>query len=205
MIVRDDAQLRPTIHNGQQTQMAVRRGVLARPVRQRKPVENLVLQQQVLSLGARTEDRSPGGVDPLLQFVPAALDHQLVQLRHRLRILADLFLRGRVEDGEPGVHVPFVRVDAQRDVDLHVLDAAHPARDLPGELLVGVPGRPHAQEGGVRDRLRVGGDAVVQLAREVDILGVEAGQDVLDEPQAGVRRAVLDQDLWKERGVISHV
>jgi hypothetical protein len=57
----------------------------------------------------------------------------------------------------------------------------------------------------VRDRLRVGGDAVVQLAREVDILGVEAGQDVLDEPQAGVRRAVLDQDLWKERGVISHV
>ena len=57
----------------------------------------------------------------------------------------------------------------------------------------------------MRDRLRVGGDAVVQLAREVDILGVEAGQDVLDEPQAGVRRAVLDQDLWKERGVISHV
>ena len=43
------------------------------------------------------------------------------------------------------------------------------------------------------DGLRVGSDAVVLLAGEVDVLGLQAGEDVLDECEVGVRGAVLDQ------------
>lgn len=43
------------------------------------------------------------------------------------------------------------------------------------------------------DGLRVGSDAVVLLAGEVDVLGLQAGEDGLDEGEVGVRGAVLDQ------------
>lgn len=45
------------------------------------------------------------------------------------------------------------------------------------------------------DGLGVGGDAVVHFTREVDIFRAEAGEGVLDEMEAFVRCAVLDEDL----------
>jgi hypothetical protein len=47
----------------------------------------------------------------------------------------------------------------------------------------------------VGDGLGVGGDAVMQLAGEVDMLGPETRQDLFDESQAFVRGSMLDQDL----------
>lgn len=76
--------------------------------------------------------------------------------------------------------MPFVRVDAERDVAFHVFDPADPARHFPGELVVGLPCCAHAQERGVCDGLCVGGYAVVFLAGEEDIFGAEGGEGVCD-------------------------
>ena len=99
-----------------------------------------------------------------------ASEHELEEPSDRLGVLLDLLLCVWVQDGEAGVDVPFVRVDAQGDVDLDVLDAAYVARVLPGELVVRHPCSTHAEEGCMRDGLRVGCDAVVLFAGEVDVL-----------------------------------
>lgn len=166
---------------------------LRRLLAQTKPIQHIILQQQILipvapkhGLGRR--------IDPVAQLFLMAGQHELEQLSHALGVLADLPLGVGVEDGEACVDMPLVAVDAQRHVDLDVLDAAHVARDLPGKLRVGVPGGAHRQEGGVRDGLRVGRDAVVLGGRQVDVLGVQAGQDALDQLEGRVGGAVLDQD-----------
>lgn len=123
-------------------------------------------------------------------------DHEFVQIGDRLGVLTDLLLGRRVKDSKSGVHVPFVGVDAQGNVDLHVLNTAHPSPMLPRELLVGLPRSSHAQEGCVSDSLCIRSNAVVHLAGEVDMCRSETGEDVVNELKAFVRGSVLDEDLY---------
>lgn len=176
MVVWHDAALVPAVDHGQQRQVRVGLALGARDARQRKLLEQVVAQQQVgaaVVTGA-AKDVVAGPLDALSELKALALEHQLEQLGDRGRILADLDLGGRVEDGQAGVHVPLVAVDAQRHVDLDVLDAARPALLLPGELVVGSPGRAHAQECGMGHGLGVGRDAVMLLGCQVHELGLEA-------------------------------
>lgn len=174
MIIRDNAQSPPTIDHGQQTQMIVGCPLL-RYFPQRKSIQDLVSQQQLLVPTVTLEDCRSGRLDPFLQRFTMSTEHQLEKLGHRLGVLSDLLLGGRVQDGETGVHVPFVRVNPEGNVDLDVFDAANISVDLPRELVVGPPCRTHAEEGGVCDSLGVCGDPVVCFRREVDVLGTETG------------------------------
>jgi hypothetical protein len=126
------------------------------------------------------------GVYPVPQLVPLSGEHQLEQLGDRLGILLDLFLRVGVKDGETGVDVPFVCVDAKRYVLFNVLDATDIAGCLPWKLIIRRPSSAHAKEGGVCDSLCVCCYAVVLLACEVDVLRSETGHDVLDKGEIGV-------------------
>ena len=90
--------------------------------------------------------------------------------------------------------MPLVGVDAEGDVDLDVFDAAAPAGYFPGELGVGRPGGAHAEEGSVRDGLRVRRDAVVFFGREVHEFGFEAREHAGNEGEGGVGGTVLDED-----------
>ena len=183
MVIGHNAQLPPAIHHRQQTQMIIRR-LLRRHLAQRKAIEHLIIKQELGLAQAADEHRIASSFDAPRQFLSVPAQHELEQLGNRLRVLLDLLLGGGIQDGQARVHVPLVRVDAQRDIDLDVLDAADVTADFPGELVVGAPCGAHAQEGGVRDGLRVGGDLVVERGGEVDVLGAEAGEDVLDEGEA---------------------
>ncbi len=195
MIIRHNPQLPPTIHHRQQTELTILYP-LRRLLSQTKPIEQIILQQQlILAILLRLPEYScPGGVDPLRECFPMPTKHEFEQLRDTLSILPYLLPSRRVQDSQTGVDVPFIRVDAQHKIDLHVLDPTDVARDLPRELVVGLPGGAHGEECGVRDCLGVGGDAVVLFGGEVDKVGLEAGQDLLDESDSSVRGAVLDYD-----------
>jgi hypothetical protein len=126
------------------------------------------------------------GVHTLAEFVSLTGKHELEQLGHRLRILLDLPLRIRVQDRKTGVDVPLIGVDAQRDVHLNVLDTTNVARAVPWELIVGEPSSAHTKEGGMGHSLCVGCDAIVLLGSEIDVLGLEAGHDILHESKVGI-------------------
>ena len=172
MVIGHDTQLPPTIHHRQKAQVVVRRPLL-RYLSQRKPVQDLVSQQQIATTTTSFEHSPSGGFDPLLQRLTMTPEHQLEQFGDGLRVLADLFLRGWVEDSKTGIDVPFVGVDPESDVYLDVLNAAYVTVDFPGKLVVCVPGGAHAEKGGVCDGLRVCCDPVVCLRCEVDVLGAE--------------------------------
>lgn len=124
-------------------------------------------------------------------------DHEFVQLSYGLGVLADLLLGCRVQDSKASVHVPFVGVDAQSDIDLNVLNTTHPSSMLPRELLVGLPCGSHTQEGCVSDSLCIRSNAVVHLAGEVDMCRSEAGEDVVNKLEAFVRGSMLDENLYR--------
>lgn len=90
--------------------------------------------------------------------------------------------------------MPLIAIDAQRDIDLDVLDAPQVPRYLPGELGVGGPRGAHGEEGRVRHRLRVGCYAVVLFGGQDDGLGGEGGEDALHEGKAGRVAAVRNKD-----------
>lgn len=113
--------------------------------------------------------------------------------------MSDLFLGRGIKNSETGVDVPFIRVDAESDINLNVLDSAYPAIDFPWELVVGVPCSAHAQESGVRHGLGISCDTVVHLAAKVDILRFEGFKDALDESHALVGCSVLNEDLTHEK------
>ena len=58
-----------------------------------------------------------------------------------------------------------------------------------------MPSCAHAQKCGVRYSLGVGSDAVVLGSGEVDVLGAETGENVLDFGEGGGRGAVGNEDL----------
>lgn len=200
VVVGHDAQRAPAVDHGEQAQVVVgQRLALLGLLPQAEAVEQAVLQQRrrrpLGRLVLLAENLLLGRVHAPPQLVVLALEHQLVQLRRAARVLRDLLARLRVQDRQPRVHVPVLRVDAQRQVDLCVLDPAHVPRPLPRELLHRVPRLAHRQERHVRHRLRVRRDAVVLARRQVHVLGVEAPEDSLDPGERLVRRAVLDEDL----------
>ncbi len=175
MIIRNNAQFPPTIDHGQQTQVIVGCPFLLRYFPQRKSIQHLVPQQQFMISTISFEDRRSSRLDPFLQRFTMSTEHQLEKLGHGLGVLPDLLLGCRVQDGETGVDVPFVRVDPESDVDLDVFDAADIPVNFPRELVVGLPCCAHAEEGGVCDGLGVCSDPVVCFRREVDVLGTETG------------------------------
>lgn len=137
MVVRNNSKFGPAIYNGQQAEMIIRWLFFSRTfLRQREPIEHFITQEQILACSIRLEDRSTSGLNAFFQLVSLALDHQLVELRHRLRILPNLFLRRRVENGQTGVDMPLVRIDPQCDVDLDIFDTTYPPSNLPRELIV---------------------------------------------------------------------
>ena len=168
---------------------------------QGKSIQHLVIQQQLSLSQPAHEDCISSSLDPPRQFFSMPTKHELEQLSYRLGILLDLLLRRRVEDCKACVYVPLVRVYAQRNVDLDILDAADVAVDLPRELVVGTPCGAHAQEGGVRDSLRVGGDAVMHRRCEVDVFGAEAREDLLYQLEALLGCTMIDEDQGLTFGV----
>jgi hypothetical protein len=58
----------------------------------------------------------PAPMNPLLKLSSLPNQHKLKQLRNALRELVDLRARGRIEDGQAGVDVPLVGVDAEHYV-----------------------------------------------------------------------------------------
>jgi len=194
VVVRLDAQLPPTVHHRQQAQLVI----LRRPLRhlaQAELVQHLVLQQQIAVQPLLLLEHGPARRrDPAREAGAIAAQHELEQLGHARGVLADLRAGLGVQDGEAGVDVPLVAVDAQRHVDLDVLDPARVPRHLPRELPVVRPRGAHAQEGGVRHRLRVRRDLVVPRRRQVHVLRLEAGEHGLDLRQRRLAGPVPDED-----------
>lgn len=138
VVVRHDAQRAPAVRHSQQAEVVIR---------QRREVRGALADAELVEHGVAQQRR----VRPLAHVVGAehlllglqharaelgavAAQHQREELRHRLGVLVDLLAGLGVQDREPGVHVPLLAVDAHREVDLDVLDPAHVARALPGEL-----------------------------------------------------------------------
>lgn len=199
VVVGRDVQAVPAVHHGQQAQMRVGPTRLAGHIGEGEAVQDVVAEKELaLALAKHVRARrAHTGRERLL----AARQHELEELCDGLCVLCDLHARGRVEDGQAGVDVRLVGKDAQRQVRLHILDAARVARHLPWVLVVGVPCHAHAKEGGVGDGLCVGGDAVVRGGGETDGLGVEAGQHAFDADNALLARAVRDNDQRLSAGV----
>lgn len=85
-------------------------------------------------------------VHPLAQLLLALLpatQHQLEQLSDALGELVDLRARVRVEDRKARIDMPFVRVDAEHDVDFDGFDAADVVTVLPGVEAGACPCRAH--------------------------------------------------------------
>jgi hypothetical protein len=144
---------------------------------------------------------------PQLFAIPSK--HELEELSDRLRILLDLLLRIGIHDSQSRVYVPLVRVYAEGDVLLDVLDATDVASGLPRKLVVRRPGCAHAEEGGMSDSLSVRRDAIVLVGGEVDVLGLEARHYSLNKGEVGIGSAMLDQDqrlpLWIDTWAVEGV
>lgn len=142
---------------------------------QRKPIQHLIPQQQILSIPPRRKHRRPRRLHALRQLRTMPAQHQLEQLGHGFRILPYLRLGRRVQDRQAGINMPLVRINPKSDIGLHILDAPHVPTRLPRELVIRAPRRAHAQKRRVRHRLRVGGDAVMGFGSEGHVCGAEAG------------------------------
>ena len=161
-------------------------------------IKQIILQEQLMPIVTCLIHVSKHGFtcrfDALAQLFFMTSQHQLEQIGDGFSILLDLAFGSRVQDGQAGVNVPFVRIDAESDVDLHILNTTHISRHFPGELVVGRPSRAHGEESCMGDCLCVCGDAVVSFGCEFDVLAFETRQDFGDEIVAGVGGAVLDED-----------
>lgn len=200
VVVGDDAQSAPAVDHGKQREMVVGQGRGRRAavlgLAEAELVEHVVAEERLaLPLGASlgAEDLFLGGVNAGAELVGAALQHEVEQLGGGLGELGDLLVGFGVEDGEAGVDVPLLGVDAEHEVDLDVFDAADITGSLPGELLGCVPGLAHAEESSVGDGLGIGRDAVMFLGTQVDNLGVEAGEYMLDLGERFIGGAMLDE------------
>lgn len=129
VIVGHNVERSPAIHHGEQAEMIVRPGGRIGGLSQRKGRQDGGLDQRT-ALPARrraTKDLFSSSIDSAAEALEVAFEHELVQRRHTLGVLGDLLFGFGVQDGEPGIHVPFLAVDAEHCVDLDVLDAAHVA------------------------------------------------------------------------------
>ena len=97
--------------------------------------------------------------------------------------------------------MPLLGIDAEHEIDLDVFDAANVAGSFPGELLGCVPGLAHTEESSMGDGLGIGRDAVVFRGAQVDNLGVEAGEDMLDLCERLIGGAMLDEHQRLSLGI----
>lgn len=142
MVVGHDAQFGPAVDHGEQREVVVGAGGrFRREGTEGEGCEDGGLEKGAVGpgLGGPEEDLVAGGVDAGLEALEVAFQHELVELGDGFGVLGDLVAGFGVEDGEAGVDVPFLRVDAQHDVHLYVFEPADVAAELPGVLLVGVP------------------------------------------------------------------
>ncbi len=80
-------------------------------------VEDVLAQQYLLPLHSKTFLReSIRRLDT--EFLPLALKHELEEFRGVFQVLVNPNSRRRTQDGEASVHMPFVQIDAEHDVDL---------------------------------------------------------------------------------------
>lgn len=141
VVVGHDAQLGPAVDHGEQREVVVGAGGrLGREGAQGEGREDGGLEQGPVGPGfGRAKDFIAGGVDAGLEALEVAFQHELVELGDGFGVLGDLVAGFGVEDGEAGVDVPFLGVDAQHDVHLDVFEAADVAAEFPGVLGVGMP------------------------------------------------------------------
>lgn len=137
-----DVERRPAVDHREQREVRVRDDARA-PIGVRgdgagvggePPEAELVedaLTEEDLRAPAAFEDLPAGAVEPLAEFLALAFEHELEELRDAFGVLVDLQARGRVQDGKARVDVPFIRVDAEHDVDLHRFDSADVFAFLP--------------------------------------------------------------------------
>lgn len=156
-------------------------------------INKLFIQQQFLAVSLLLSENSLlSRIHSLPQTLRITREHQLKQLRDALRVLSQLCFGGGIQNRETGVDVPFVAVDPEHEVDLDVFDSARVSAQFPRELVVGLPGRAHGEEGRVRDGLCVCRDAVVHGCRDPHEFWLETAQDVFDEGSCGGRATVVD-------------
>ena len=121
-----------------------------------------------------------------------------------------------VKNGEAGVDMPFIGVDAECDVDFYVFNTGGIPGDFPGKLTVSMPCCAHAERcmlvrasrGGVRytepekgcmgDSLGVCSNSIVLGSTEVDYFGAEAGQYLFNQVVRFLGGPVLDKDLHED-------
>jgi len=130
------------------------------------------------------------------ELVPLPCEHELEQLGHRFGILLNLLLRVWVEDRKTCIDVPLIRVDAEGNVHLDVLNTTDVTRAVPRELVVREPCTAHAEESGMSNSLCVRCNAIMLLGGKIDVLGPEAGHNILHERKVSIRGAILDQHQW---------
>lgn len=204
MIIRHDAQLPPTIHHSQQTKVIVLDPLASsRFLAQRKLIQQIILQQQFMSLATISiaKDRLSRTLNAIPQLLLMTSQHQLEQISDRLSILLNLSLGSWVQDSQTSINMPLVRIDAQRDVDLDILNPTHIPRHLPRKLIVRRPRSAHGQESRMRHRLRISCNAIMSFGSQLDMLALKARQDFRDKIVARVRGAVLDQHQGLAFGV----
>lgn len=219
MVVRNDAQSTPAVDHGKQREVVVGQGGSRRAavfrLAEAELVEHIVTEERFTRpLGASfsTEDFFLGGVHAGAELVAMTLQHKLEQLGGGLGELSNLLVCFGVEDGEAGVDVPLLGIDAEHEVDLDVFDAADITGSLPGELLGSMPGLAHAEKSGVGNGLGIGRDAVMFIGTQVDNLGVKAREYVLNLGERFVGGAMLDEhqrlalgiDIGAVKGVAGH-
>lgn len=116
VVVGDDAERAPAVDHRQQAEVVVGQGgvVDAGPA-EAELVQDLVFEQRLagpLRVVLFAEDFFFGAENAHAQLVEVAAEHQLVQLGDALGVLVDLLAGLGVEDGEAGVDVPLLAVDA---------------------------------------------------------------------------------------------
>lgn len=184
MINGNNAQLPPTVHHRQQTQMVIPHALLWH-FAERELVEHFILEKRLVIKTSR-EHGGACCLDSSRQLMAVSFQHQLEKLGDRLCVLLDLLFRGRIEDGEPGVDMPLIRVDSQRQVYLDVFNASEVSAYHPRELFVGGPCCAHAnvcedvwrrerssyspEEGRMCDRLSISCDAIMCFGGEINVL-----------------------------------
>ena len=96
--------------------------------------------------------------------------HELKQIGNRLRILSYLFFGIWIEDRKACVDVPFLGVDAERQVNLDILNTADIASNLPGKLRISMPRFAHTKECCMCDCLGISSDAIMLGCGKMDML-----------------------------------
>lgn len=146
----------------------------------REPIQNVVSQEQIFLARLRAEHSCTSSLDAFFKLFSVAAKHQLEELGNRFGILPDLSLGPSIQNGKTSVDMPFVGVDTKHNIAFYVLNTANVAVDLPRKLIIGEPCGAHTQESGMSDSLCIRCNSVMLLGSQIDHVGIEARENVLD-------------------------